>query len=166
MDRTKVLIVLPSLVGGGAERMAVLLLEHFDRERFQPLLALLLDDRRDYAIPEDVPLFCLRGRRQRHFPQLVWRLAKAFNREKPDVVLSIITYANLIAALARKLAHNKPRLLLSEQNYASLNIGQTARSRLLGWAIPQLYPKVMGLSAFPGAWPMTWWLTLRFPVRK
>lgn len=144
VDRKRVLLVLPSLVGGGAEKLAVLLLEHLDRERFQPLLT-LFEDRCDYSVPEDVPITCLNKKRRSNLPRLIWRLARIYEKDKPDVVLGFMNYANLIAVLARKLSRTKRRLLLSEVNNASINLRQMPGFRPLMWAITRLYPQSDGV---------------------
>ena len=62
----RVLFLMPSLVGGGAERVIVTLLQHLDRSRFEPHLALvdaigpLLKD-----VPAHVPRYDLKAERVR-----------------------------------------------------------------------------------------------------
>ena len=144
MDRTKVMFVIPSLVGGGAERLTVLLLEHIDRERFQPSLV-LFEDHCNYCVPEDVPITCLNKKRCYDLPRLICRLARIYEKDKPDVVLGFMNYANLIAVLARKISSAKPHMLLSEVNYASINLRQRPGFRPVMWAIPRLYPQSDGV---------------------
>lgn len=144
MNRKRVMLLLPSLVGGGAQRVAALLLKHLDRDQFEPLLA-LFEDRCDYAIPEDVAVICLHKKSYDHFPKLSWMLAKTYEKEKVDVVLSFMNYPNLIAVAARKLSSTKPKLLLSERNYASISLRHIPHSRPIMWAIPRLYPRSDGV---------------------
>lgn len=144
MGRTRVMFVIPSLAGGGAERVAALLLKHLDRDRFQPSLV-LFEDRCDYAVREGVPITCLNKKSYYDLPRLIWRLARSYEKERPNVVLGFMNYANLIAILARKLSRTKPRLLLSEHNYASINLRHIHRSRPIMWAIPRLYPQSDGV---------------------
>lgn len=144
MDRMKVMFVIPSLVGGGAERVAVLLIEHLDRDRFQPSLV-LFEDRCDYTVRKDMSLTCLNKRSQYDLPLIIWRLARAYERDRPDIVLGFMDYANLIAVLARRLSRAKPRVLLTEHNHASIDLKYMPRSRGLRWAIPRLYPKSDGV---------------------
>ncbi len=51
----KVLFVLPSLAGGGAERVIVTLLKNLDRDKFQPHLALL---KKEGPYLSDIPMMC------------------------------------------------------------------------------------------------------------
>lgn len=138
------MFVIPSLVGGGAERVAVLLMEHLDRERFQPSLV-MFQDRCDYKVPDDVQVACLNKRGAYDFPKLIWRLARAFERNRPDVVLGFMDYANLIAVLARRLSAVKPRVILTQHNHTSIDLRYMKRSRALAWGIPRLYPQSDGV---------------------
>ncbi|MDY7001970.1 MAG: glycosyltransferase, partial [Thermodesulfobacteriota bacterium] len=56
---------MPSLSGGGAERVMATLLKHLDRARFEPLLALPAQTGPVSGVPEDVPLFDLKCSRVR-----------------------------------------------------------------------------------------------------
>ena len=140
MHRKKVLLVLNDLAGGGEDRVATLLLEHLDRGRFEPLLV-LLEDRRDYATAEDVPITCLHKKSRYDLPRLIWRLARIYEKGKPDVVLGISSYLNLLTVLARKLSRVKPKLLLSEHMNISISFRYEPLSRVKAWAIPRLYPQ-------------------------
>lgn len=98
----RVLFILPSLAGGGAERVILSLLRHLDRARFEPLLALVDGRRDDLAadLPTDVAPIDLRCRRLRHaLPALVLLL----RRLRPDVVLTTVGHLNLGLALLRPL---------------------------------------------------------------
>ena len=150
MARRKVMFVLLTLGGGGVGRLASLLLEHLERERFEPCVA-LLEHRGRYPLPLDIPIACFHKKSRYDLPRLIWRLARAYDKEKPDVVLSFMNYTNLIAVLARRLSRNKPRLLLSEHGYLSIEFTEFKEfkrdplSRFKGWAIPWLYPQSDGI---------------------
>lgn len=51
--RRRVLFLIPTLTGGGAERVVVTLLQHLDRRRFD--LALAVVDTRSAAFRDEVP---------------------------------------------------------------------------------------------------------------
>lgn len=139
-DRKRIWFLTNSLEWGGLERVAVLLLQHLNRKEFAPLLV-LFQDRCAYDLPPDVPVICLHRKSYYGFPKFIWQLVRAYEKEKPDVILSFMYYANLIAALARKLSRIKPRLLFSEHSHTSTELRNDPFSRLEVPAIRRLYPQ-------------------------
>ncbi len=136
----KLLFVLPSLGGGGAERASVDLLHGIDRQRFQITLALFTRSGSFLQeLPNDVPLYDLRGR-QSYDLRLVWRLAGVLRRENPDVVFSVLRYTNLITLLAYRLAGIQARVVVNEQNPPSAEFALFGAGRVKAWFLRQLYP--------------------------
>lgn len=113
MPETKLLCVLPSLNGGGAERAAITLLGALDQARYTSALYLFTRDGpysaelpgnlRTYVAPESL------GRVQR-----VWQLAATIRRTMPDIVVSFLNHLTVIAAA--KLSGAKPIVVFSQQN--------------------------------------------------
>src|SRR5215831_17623412 len=103
--RTRVLFLIPTLTGGGAERVIVTILRHLDRGRFLPILAVV--NTRDAAfmddVPADVEFIDLRCRRVRY---ALPKLLKLIRQRRPDVVLSTLGYLNLALAILRPLLPN------------------------------------------------------------
>jgi len=141
--KKRVMFVISSLSGGGAERVAVLLLERLNREKFEPCLV-LFEDRRDYAVPKDIPVFCLYKRGWYDLPKLIWRLSRVYKRWRPHAVLSFGGYDNIVAALAQKLCQAKFRLLLSEHSLPSASPSSPKKPLSLlfrKWLPRWLYPR-------------------------
>lgn len=141
MSRRKVLIVSAALVCGGAERLAWLILQHLDRQRFEPILVVLSGLNDSFPEPEGNKVIYLHKGNFLDLPRIVWRLSRVYQEEQPDVVLSIVDYANLVSVLARKLSHAKPKLVLDERSHSSINLKYEFLGRLKIWAIPRLYPE-------------------------
>jgi len=142
-SRQKLLFVCTSLGGGGAEKVVVTLLEYLNRERFQPCLV-LFEHKVDYAVPEDVPVICLQKRGWYDFPKLIWRLSRVYKEWKPNIVLSFLSYTNIIAVLAQKLSFTKFRLLLCQHALLSISSSSAKNPlwRLFGKWMPRwLYPR-------------------------
>jgi glycosyltransferase involved in cell wall biosynthesis len=118
-----VLVVAPSLRGGGAERVVTHLLRHLDRAKFRPMLALgravgeLMAD-----VPDDVSIHELHATRSRGAVVPLLRLVR---NVQPDVVLA--TCINFAAALAEPLFPRKTALVLREGNTTSAFIADVAR---------------------------------------
>jgi glycosyltransferase involved in cell wall biosynthesis len=112
-----VLFLIPSLEGGGAERVFSLLLCHLDRRRFEPHLAILqaqgayLKD-----IPQDVVVHDLKVSRVRYALPRVLRLSW---RLRPQALLSTLGHLNLALILAKPLLPPGSRLLVRQAAIAS-----------------------------------------------
>ncbi len=127
-----VLFVVPSLQGGGAERVMVTLLRHLDRSRFR--LSLAVVDMRDAAyaadLPADVELIDLNCRRVRHaLPKIV----SLVRRMRPQVVFSTLGHLNLALAIFRVFLPNDVRYVAREATVVSQLPGTHAIPR---WWFP------------------------------
>ena len=108
-DRPRVLFVLGSMAGGGAERQTLTYLRHLDRSRFAPSLYLiarrgeLLDD-----LPGDVPVFAFEDNYappRLYFPGRIARqqaqdLAGVIERERFDLLVTVAFPMTLLGAAA------------------------------------------------------------------
>ncbi|MFP4057182.1 MAG: glycosyltransferase [Candidatus Brocadiia bacterium] len=99
----RVLFVISSLAGGGAEKLVALLLRHLDRRRFHPRL-LLRRDRIDHPVPQGVEVECARAPRGvGGAARFLSRIARGLRTFQPHLVVSHLTFTNLLTALARGL---------------------------------------------------------------
>ncbi len=131
----KVAFVLPSLAGGGAERVSLTLLAGLDRSRFSPHLV-LLDGRGPLRqlVPDDVAVTVLeRPRLRQALPMLVATL----RRLRPAVTFSSLGYVNLALAACRLLLPG--RLILREANLPSLSLPNGPCPRAMAAAYRLLY---------------------------
>lgn len=115
--KSRLLFVLASLGGGGAERVVLNLVRHIDRKAFQPHLA-LIDCKGDYMklLPDNIPLHDLRARRARYaFPPLVGLIRKI----KPDVLFSTAAHVDQSICLALKFTWRPPKIVFRSPSFAS-----------------------------------------------
>lgn len=127
----KVAIFLPSLRGGGAERVMVNLARGLAELGLQVDLVLaraegpLLDE-----VPKEVRVVDLGAKRVLYsLPGLV----RYLRRERPSAMLSALDHANVVALWAKKLAGVPTRVVLSVHNPPSLDTAnaQTFRAKLM-----------------------------------
>lgn len=138
-DETRRLaLFLPSLRGGGAERVMVHLARGFAERGFQVDLVLAKAEGPYLAeVPPSVRVVDLRASRVLFsLPGLVRYLRK----ERPYALLSALNHANVIVCLAHRLARVPSRLVISEHNTLSASRPQNARGRLLPWFMRWTYP--------------------------
>jgi glycosyltransferase involved in cell wall biosynthesis len=110
--KQKVLFVLPSLHGGGAQRVMVTLLKHLNRQKFDIYLALVAKNGAYLSeVPTDVIVYDLGAGRVRHaFKPLLQLIHKL----KPDTVFSTLGHMNLALILLKAFMPSKTRLIVRE----------------------------------------------------
>jgi len=78
--RIKILFVIDSLGGGGAERVLANLVNGMDRKRFEPVICLALGNRIDYRISDDVAICRLAPVHGKYIDKLITCIAGMFSR--------------------------------------------------------------------------------------
>lgn len=129
-------IFLPSLHGGGAERVMVTLANGFAARGYATDLVLAAAEgpyRTDVSPSVRVVDLGAGGR----VSQALWPLARYLRRERPAAMLSAMNHANAVAVLARRVSGVPKRLVVSEHN----TIGVEA-TRAQGWAARVVYALV------------------------
>lgn len=131
MGKKKLLFVIHSLHGGGAERVLTNLIKHLDREKYIIYL-LLFEKKGPYLseIPGHVNIYDLRKRNKYSFINLILRVVKIIREVKPETIISINNYTNIVVGLARLLYRKKIRLVLSERSNLSGFLLETKWSQL------------------------------------
>ncbi len=111
--RTKIAVYLPSLSGGGAERVMLTLANGFSSDDIQVDLV-LANATGPYLrdIAPDVRLIDLHAAR---VLKSLLGLIRYLRRERPDAMLTAMTHANIAAMLAIWLSGVKTRLVISER---------------------------------------------------
>lgn len=137
MKRLKVLFFIPSLSGGGAERVFQTLISNVDREKFQPSLALGASLGRHLpALPGDVAVFDAKSPNMRSaMPKLVGHI----RREEPDIVFSTLGYVNMLVMLAKPFLPRGTALIAREASIPSRALAQSPYPRLLHFMYKALY---------------------------
>lgn len=156
MERKPVplIFVLPSLAGGGAERVASLLLPHLAREF--DLRLVLLEDRRRYPLPPEIPSAAFSGPLKgpashlARAPVHLLRLWGEIRRHRVRVILSFLPQANLLNVLAGCFTGHKA--VLSERIHPGRHFEGKG---FLGWtlfhACRRIYPSAaQAVAVSPG----------------
>lgn len=149
-NEAHIAIYLPSLRGGGAERVMVTLVNGFARRGYA--VDLVLGKAEGPYLPEvasGVRVVDLGARRVvTSLPGLV----RYLSRERPKAMLSALNHANVIALLARRFAGVPTRLVVSERAHLSLSLSgePSRRARLMPWFMRHTYPWADGVVAVSG----------------
>lgn len=135
------LILIHSLRGGGAERVAVNLAAYWQARGCHVALVTQLGPAHDaYAVPEGVQRFVLdQAHASRHALQAawsnglrVWRLRRLLRRLRPRVVLGMMTRSSVLAVVASRGLGC--RVLVSEHTHPPIQQLPRAWQRLRRWA--------------------------------
>ena len=135
---TRVLFLVPTLHGGGAERVMTTLLRNLDRSSFKLALAVVDTRQAVYLkeIPEDVEFIDLDCRRVRYaLPKivaLIWR-------RRPDVVFSTLGHLNLALAMLRPLLPRNTRYIARETFVVSSALVAHRNPWLWRWMYRRFY---------------------------
>jgi glycosyltransferase involved in cell wall biosynthesis len=122
--KRKVLLVVHSLQGGGAERVIVQLANHLDRARFQAVLALgEIEGPYLKELKSDVAIHHLGAQRAR---TAIFSIMRAVWSLRPQVILSTAGL-NFAVALASPLFPRGTRVILREANSVSAFLNEVAQ---------------------------------------
>lgn len=138
--KTKLALYLPSLRGGGAERVMVTLANGIAQRGYAVDLVLAKAEGPYLGdVAENVRVVDLRAARvATSLPGLV----RYLRRERPVAMLSALNHANVIAVLARRLAGVPVRLVISEHSNFSTSKANALswRGRMIGHFMRWAYP--------------------------
>ncbi len=143
----KVFFIIPTLGGGGAERVFLHILKNLDRTRFNPCVVLfekkgeLLSE-----LPFDMRLEILKKNDETYriygtvFFKLAHRFARFIKKERPDVIVSFMWYTNFVTLIARILSRISSKVIVSERYGLAVSFEGRMAEFLRGLAIRYFYP--------------------------
>lgn len=130
--------------GGGAARTILNIVNHLDREKFQPILVTLnFNYSYEHLVNNDVKFIKLPVKRLR---KAIVPLAKLIKKEQPHILFSTVPNYNTIAILAKILSLTKTKLIVREAAF----LGGTWKEnvKLKGYGLLyRLANRVIALSA-------------------
>lgn len=134
--KKKIIFLIPSLHGGGAERVYTHLLHHIDREKFEPYLMVVnLEGPYVEDIPSDVKIVDLK---KRSVKSSLIKLIKEINKIRPSIIMSTLLHLNLTLLFIKPFLKGNPRIIVREANPPSFSIKE-----LLGTSVfKKLYVKL------------------------
>jgi len=142
--KNKIAFFLKDMAGGGAERVALLLIEEFLKKGYAIDL-LLVHKSGDYLgnIPHDVTIIEAKSfskHNTRTLDTLLW-IRSYIKKEKPLVVYSLMTYANIVLCAARMLLRTETKIIISEHSVFSELI-KNIKSPMVAFVIPQVVKRL------------------------
>ena len=140
--KKKLMFVILSLSGGGAERVMLHIINHLDMDKYDIRLV-TFEDVRDYQkeLSPAVKQIYLNKKSRWDFFKLVFQLRKTIMDYQPDTIISFDYYVNIIAILARSLTGRSFKLIISERNYPEKNLSEERLRWLKKWLMKTTYRK-------------------------
>ena len=141
-SKKKLLFVIPSLTGGGAERVVIHLINYLDKDKHDIVLVIFKDIRDcEKNLHSPVEIICLNKKSRWDFFKLILRLRKIMLDYKPNAVISLMFYTNIISVIARLFLRTKFRLIISEHNYPRKYLPKAPLGWLKKWLMNLTYPR-------------------------
>lgn len=119
--RIKVIVVIPSRAGGGAERVVETLVDNIDRTKFNTTCVILGEGSEEDGYSNKAPTVFLGKEKRSDVVKIFFKLIRIINREKPDIVLGVLYYSNILIAFARIFTAAKFYFIASIHNFKELS---------------------------------------------
>lgn len=144
---SRLAIFVPSLRGGGAERMMMTLANRFV-ERGHSVDLVLVKAEGPY-LAEVAPQVRVIDLNAPRTLSALPALARYLRRERPKALLAAMLHANVVAVFARMLARVPTRIVISERNTTSRDLATLSRPMaiVMKLAMKLAYPRADGITA-------------------
>lgn len=144
VEKKKIMFFIYRLSYGGAARTIMNIVNHLDREKFEPILV-TLDFTFDYEqfVKEDVTFIKLETKRLR---SAILPLAKLIQKEQPHILFSTIPNYNTIAILAKLLSRTNTKIVVREAAFLGGSFKENLSLKAYGF-LYTFAKKVIALSA-------------------
>ncbi len=117
--KKKIIFIIPSMSGGGAERVFTILLKYIDKSKFSPILILLKKEGKYLEdIPKNIEVIDLNVTRTRY---AFFKIIKTIYNIKPDIVFSTLGQLNLLIAIIRPLFSKNITFIARESSIVGMS---------------------------------------------
>lgn len=116
--KKKLFFIIPSIAGGGAERVFVNLVNGIDKSLFDVTLIYLSDKGKAYEVTNKVCIINLKVKRVRNAP---FKIIKLVRKEKPDLIISTLGHLNMMLLILKNFFPKKTKLIIRQTNIKSLS---------------------------------------------
>ena len=117
--KKKIIFALPTLQGGGAEKVISSLALNLDSNKYEVIIVVFDLSRQKYLKNKKIKIFNLKNKK------ISWGIYSFINcikKIQPDVIISSVGHLNLMISLIKFLLPKKTKLIARESNFLSKNI--------------------------------------------
>ncbi len=135
--KKKIYFIVPSMRGGGSERVISILVNNLDRTKYDVSLVLLqkegryLDD-----LASDVKIIDLNAKRARYS---IFKIVKILMDDKPDIVFSTLGHLNLLISMLRFFFPKSMKFIARESSIVSVNNNQEKFPKVFDFLYRKFY---------------------------
>lgn len=121
-NKIKIIFLLPSLAGGGAEKVTLNYIKYLNKDIFEVIL-LTINKGGNYEnlLPNNITVIDFKIKRARYS---IFKIIFYVNKYKPDILYSTLQHTNLLILIFKFIFINKPKILIREPNTPSLYLKQ------------------------------------------
>lgn len=139
--KRKVAIIVPSMGGGGAERVILNIINNIDKTKFHITLILTKKEGKYVElISSDISVIDLDSKRVRY--SLI-KIIKQINLIRPDVILSTLGHLNIALLAIKHFLKGEPKIIVREANTPSKNMSSLScpKKLIYSYLYKYLYSK-------------------------
>ena len=138
--RKRILFFMSTLGGGGAERAVVTYCQYLNKEQFQLSLLLLNDvGNLKSQFPAGIPIDDLHKRSRWDVLGVLFRLRKVISVRTPDLIVSNLTYCNLLLLLAKRMFAISTPVIVIDHIHVSSAMRHIRHAYVRRWMIKYFY---------------------------
>jgi len=121
-NKIKIIFLLPSLAGGGAEKVTLNYIKYLNKDIFEIIL-LIINKGGNYEnlLPNNITVIDFKIRRARYS---IFKIIFYVTKYKPDILYSTLQHTNLLILIFKFVFINNPKILIREPNTPSLYLKQ------------------------------------------
>ena len=128
MKPLTIIIILPSLAGGGAEKVILSLIENLNSAYFKPILIL---QNRVGPLTTKIKSTNIINLKHKHFRSALPKLIKTIRIIKPDIIISTFPHITLPLLIFRKYFYKGVRIIAREPNMINSSLSNSPYPRIL-----------------------------------
>ena len=138
-QKIKLLIFIPTLECGGAEKYVSRLCNNIDTTKFDITLAVLNNARPFYDINRSIEVIDLHKKR---VSRSLFAIKKLIRQKQPDIVYTLVNHLNLLFAIFRRIFPRKMTIVGWESSIVSINTRRAPFPKLYNWLLKRYYRRL------------------------
>jgi len=137
MIKKKILFIVPSMRGGGSERVISIILKHLSRDKFNIVLILLKKEGKYLSdLPNDIEIIDLNVKKTRY---ALVKIIKEIKFQKPDIVFSTLGYLNILISILRPFFSKNIKFIARESSIVSIQNKEEKYPKLFDFLFRYFY---------------------------